>query len=189
MICSYFAKHVMTFILGCVRISHCVIFCIDYVTLKLCSQMCLLLTAVGYATEDKQITILEFCFCHELCAEQAITLRSCIPGCFIGLVRGKYLVAKHSAHGDSFGYAIDAVDHVDSNAPTTIPADTKSWEAETGMILFVRSTSTHQSVLSNSVAIEYFSYYLILQQFNVCPVQFPPHKPRKHKKKPSHRMF
>lgn len=33
-----------------------------------------------------------------------------------------------------------ALHHVDSNAPTAIPAGTKSWDAETGMIPFVQST-------------------------------------------------
>jgi len=69
-ICSYIAKHVMTFILGCVRISDCVIFC------RLCdleavqSNVSVLIT-VGYATEDNHFGVL---------------LLSCIPGCFIGYV-------------------------------------------------------------------------------------------------------
>jgi hypothetical protein len=47
-------------------------------------------------------------------------------------------------------YDFPATYDTDSDAPTTILADINSWEAETGMILFVPSMTHRSSVYSNS---------------------------------------
>lgn len=118
---------------------YCLIF-VDY-AMKLSDQMSVSEFWLQLSMPP-QITILEFCSCHEFCAEHGYSfevLNTWILFLVLwGLTKSSVRWPANSTHRSSFGYYILLRYHIDSNAPTTIQSlqTLKSWEAESGMFPF-----------------------------------------------------